>query len=109
MVEYQKRMHSVLYAEIANETPIKTITFSNSLHCLEIEKTYLMQKDLKNAIFSLHNVEKKLFRVRNQKDCLTSVTGLLSRFLLTVLLGHPWGQNGNSFQPTQEDERVYVN
>ncbi|GFT92892.1 hypothetical protein TNCV_740521 [Trichonephila clavipes] len=28
---------------------------------------------------------------------------------INVLFGFLWGQNGNSFQPTQEEERGYVN
>ncbi|GFT37912.1 RNase H domain-containing protein [Trichonephila clavipes] len=56
--------------EIDNKIPIKTVTFSNSSHCLETLKTYLMLQDVNNAIFSfLHGVEKELFRFRNQKDC----------------------------------------
>ncbi|GFU62817.1 uncharacterized protein TNCV_4279001 [Trichonephila clavipes] len=38
-----------------------------------------------------------------------AVTGLSTRFQLTVLLAFLWGQNGNSFQPTQEEHRINVN
>ncbi|GBM76186.1 hypothetical protein AVEN_146107-1 [Araneus ventricosus] len=44
-------------AEIDNETPIKT---------------YLMQQDVNEVVFSsLHKVKKELFRVRNQGNCQT--------------------------------------
>ncbi|GFY35421.1 hypothetical protein TNCV_195141 [Trichonephila clavipes] len=68
-------MNSDCDAEIDNEAPIKTVTFSNALHRLETVKTYLMQQDVNDAIFSpLHKVQKRLFRVENQKDCQTSIS-----------------------------------
>ncbi|GFW62675.1 hypothetical protein TNCV_2624381 [Trichonephila clavipes] len=66
----RKQMRNNFYSETDNETPIKTVTFSNSLHCLGTAKIYLMQQEVKNAIFfTQHNVEKELCRGRNQKDC----------------------------------------
>lgn len=68
-------MNSDSDAEIDNETPIKTVTFSHALHGFETVKTYLMQQDVNDEVFSsLHKVEKELFRVRNQGNCQTSIT-----------------------------------
>ncbi|PRD23717.1 UNVERIFIED_CONTAM: hypothetical protein NCL1_45648 [Trichonephila clavipes] len=51
--------------ETNNETPIKTFTFSNALHCFQAVESYLMQSDENDTIFSfLHTVEKELFQVR---------------------------------------------
>ncbi|GFY18575.1 hypothetical protein TNCV_2398001 [Trichonephila clavipes] len=36
---------AILMHELDNKTPIKTVTFSNALHFLETEKTYLMRQD----------------------------------------------------------------
>ncbi|GFV81066.1 hypothetical protein TNCV_2270501 [Trichonephila clavipes] len=64
-------MNSDSDAETGNETLIKRIAFSNSLHCLETVKTYLMHSDVNDAIFSsLHKVEIEL---RNQKGSQSSV------------------------------------
>ncbi|GFU72237.1 hypothetical protein TNCV_625871 [Trichonephila clavipes] len=42
------------------EIPFKTVAFCNSFHCSETGKTYLMQWDVHEAVFSpLHEVEKE--------------------------------------------------
>ncbi|GFV24371.1 uncharacterized protein TNCV_4539671 [Trichonephila clavipes] len=43
IVDLSEPMDSDYNAEIDNETLIKTVTFSNALHCLETVKTHLMQ------------------------------------------------------------------
>ncbi|GFS60450.1 hypothetical protein TNCV_947021 [Trichonephila clavipes] len=56
-------------AEIDIKTPLKTVTFSNALHC------FGNCESIPYAVFSsLHEVEKALFRFRNQKDCETSIS-----------------------------------
>ncbi|GFV63614.1 hypothetical protein TNCV_626091 [Trichonephila clavipes] len=62
-------MNSDSKAETGIETRLKTVTFSNTLHCLETVKTYLMQQDVNDAVFSSMHLIEKLFLVRNRKDC----------------------------------------
>ena len=60
--------------EIENQTPSETVTFSNALKGLETVKTYIMQHDVNDAIFSsLHKIEKELFRAMNQENSQTSL------------------------------------
>ncbi|GFW18099.1 hypothetical protein TNCV_4006391 [Trichonephila clavipes] len=68
-------MNSNSDAEFDDEIPIKIVTFSNGLHCLETEKTYLTQQE-DAAFSSLHKVEKELFQIRNQ-DLQTSISQYL--------------------------------
>ncbi|GFX67377.1 hypothetical protein TNCV_720411 [Trichonephila clavipes] len=45
-------------AENENGTSVKTVTFSNALHCLKTVKAYLVQQDVNRVEFSfLHKVE----------------------------------------------------
>ena len=56
--------------EIDIENPIDTVIFFNALHGSETVKTYLMQQDVHDAVFSsLHKVDKELLRVMNQRNC----------------------------------------
>lgn len=55
-------MNSNYDAEIDNEIPIKTITSYYALRSLETVKTYLLQLDINDSIFSsLHIKTKKKF------------------------------------------------
>ncbi|GFX52639.1 hypothetical protein TNCV_4326531 [Trichonephila clavipes] len=59
IVDLSEPMNNDSDAEIDNKTRIKTVTFANSTHCLEIVKTYLRQKDVNDAVFSsLHKIKK---------------------------------------------------
>ncbi|GFV81040.1 metalloendopeptidase [Trichonephila clavipes] len=52
-------MNSDSDAEMDNGTPNKTIAFVNVLHHSEIVKTYLIQQDIKYAVFLLCITKKK--------------------------------------------------
>ncbi|GFX25082.1 hypothetical protein TNCV_2752571 [Trichonephila clavipes] len=49
-VDLSESMNSDSDAELDNETPIDTVTFSNDFHCLETVKTYLIQQDTDHLI-----------------------------------------------------------
>ena len=58
--------------EIDNQTPSETVTFFNA--GLETVKSYIMQHDVNDTIFSsLHKVGKELFWVMNQENSQTSL------------------------------------
>ena len=58
--ELSETVNSDSDTEISNQTPSETVTFSNS--GFETVKTYIIQHDVNDAIFSfLHKVEKELF------------------------------------------------
>ncbi|GFW93551.1 hypothetical protein TNCV_47541 [Trichonephila clavipes] len=46
VIDLSELMNSDSDAEIDTETPFKTITFSDALHCFETVKTYLLQQDV---------------------------------------------------------------
>ncbi|GFV83087.1 hypothetical protein TNCV_2802131 [Trichonephila clavipes] len=54
----------------------------------------------------------RTFRFQNMalepKQLSSSSDGAFIAISINVLMGFLWGQNGNSFQPTQEEERGYV-
>ncbi|GFW08132.1 hypothetical protein TNCV_2978991 [Trichonephila clavipes] len=52
IVDLSESLDSDSDAEIADETPVKTVTFSNALHCLGTVETYLMQRNINDAAFS---------------------------------------------------------
>ncbi|GFU93813.1 inorganic phosphate cotransporter [Trichonephila clavipes] len=45
-------------AEVDNDIPVKTVTLSNALYCLETVKMYLMRQDVTDEAFSAKKVEK---------------------------------------------------
>ncbi|GFV65103.1 hypothetical protein TNCV_2304101 [Trichonephila clavipes] len=59
IVDLSKHMNNDSDAEIDNEAPDKCVTSSNVLLCLNTVKTFLMQRDVDDAVFSsFHEVEK---------------------------------------------------
>ncbi|GFV20738.1 hypothetical protein TNCV_3362331 [Trichonephila clavipes] len=65
-IDLSKPLNSDCDAEIDNETPVKTVGFSNAL---EAVKTYLIRLDINDTVFSpLYQIDKEFFRVTNQKD-----------------------------------------
>ncbi|GFV61975.1 hypothetical protein TNCV_4107781 [Trichonephila clavipes] len=51
-----------------SQTLVKTVPLSNALHCLETVKTYLMQQDVNDTVFSyLHKVEKRALSSQESK------------------------------------------
>ncbi|GFW59382.1 hypothetical protein TNCV_2911271 [Trichonephila clavipes] len=62
IVDLLEPMNNDSDEEIDDEIPIKTVKFSNALHCSETVKTYLIQQDVKDNVFSSrHHNEKELF------------------------------------------------
>lgn len=62
-------MNSYSDAEIVNEIPIKSATFSHALYSLETVKTYLMKQDVNDSVFSsLHEVQKRTFLSQESKE-----------------------------------------
>ncbi|GFV33998.1 hypothetical protein TNCV_2613961 [Trichonephila clavipes] len=67
-VDLSLPMNSDSNAGIDNESLIKTAPFSNSLHCLESMKTYLIQQDISDAVLSLlQQVEKRALSSQQSK------------------------------------------
>ncbi|GFU53161.1 hypothetical protein TNCV_3023811 [Trichonephila clavipes] len=61
-IDMSEPLNSDLDAEIDNETLIKkTVTFSNTLDCMENVQAYFMQQNVNDVLFSsLDKVKKKI-------------------------------------------------
>ncbi|GFV83138.1 hypothetical protein TNCV_1898651 [Trichonephila clavipes] len=60
IIDLSEPMNSDSDAEFDNETLTKTVTFANVLQCLETVKTYLLQQDVNDTVFSLRCRKKAL-------------------------------------------------